>query len=71
MFKGCVSEKKNFRYKGIMVTCQHFSFINKFILDLFRCLGFLTLFFHLNPSAIDSDSLEPLSVLHSGLNFEW
>ena len=34
MFKGCVSEKKNFRYKGTMVTCQHFSFINKFILDI-------------------------------------
>ena len=23
------------------------------------------------PSAIDSDSIEPLSVLHSGLKFEW
>ena len=25
----------------------------------------------LSPSAIDSDSLEPLSVLHSKLEFEW
>ena len=27
--------------------------------------------FWLNPSAIDSDSLKPLSVLHSKLKFQW
>ena len=27
--------------------------------------------YYYNPSAIDSESIEPLAVLHSKLNFEW
>ena len=38
---------------------------NKFIYSL--CSSLITVY----PSAIDSESLKPLSVLHSGLKREW
>ena len=72
----CIKNTVNFASTAVHTIQRHkkdcrAKYISKFA---FKCLlNFLHFWreVHWNPSAIDSEAIEPLSVLHSKLKFEW